>query len=256
MRLDGKVAIVTGGAHGIGCAIAERLGREGARVCIADVNEDAARQTAAAIGAGAFAARLDVTSEGSIRDLIAHVVSTADGIDILVNNAGIFTGGTIEEITREQWTRTLAVNLEGTVFMMQAVARQMIQQARGGKIINMSSQAGRRGRPMVLAYCASKAAVISVTQSAALHLIKHGINVNAIAPGVVDTTMWDEIDLAFSRAEGKPPGETRQTVAAAVPAGRMARPEEIAGLAIFLASADADYIVGQTYGVDGGNWLA
>jgi len=256
MKLAGKVAIVTGGASGIGRAIAERYAREGARVCVADVDANAAVQTAAAIGGGAFAAGLDVTHQPSIDALLGRVVETVGGIDILVNNAGIFSAGTVEEVTRESWGRILAVNTEGTLFTMQAVARQMIRQGRGGKIINMSSQAGRRGRAMVLAYCASKAAVISITQSAGLHLIKYGINVNAIAPGVVDTPMWDAIDFEFSRRDGRPPGETRRIVGEEVPLGRMARPEELGGIAVFLASEDADYIVAQTYGVDGGTWTA
>jgi NAD(P)-dependent dehydrogenase (short-subunit alcohol dehydrogenase family) len=256
MKLQGKVAVVTGGARGIGRAIAERYAREGARVCVADIGADAATQAAAAIGSGAFATALDVTDQRSIDAMIDRVVETAGGIDILVNNAGVFSAGTVEEVTRESWGRTLMVNTEGTLFTMQAVARQMIRQDRGGKIINMSSQAGRRGRAMVLAYCASKAAVISITQSAALHLIKYRINVNAIAPGVVDTEMWDTIDLEFSRREGRARGESRRIAGETVPLGRMARPEELGGIAVFLASEDANYIVAQTYGVDGGNWTA
>jgi D-sorbitol dehydrogenase (acceptor) len=256
MTLAGKIAIVTGGASGIGKAIAERFAAEGARLCIADLDRDAAAQVAAAIGAGAFAVGLDVTGQDSIEALVAQVVSTAGGIDILVNSAGIYTAGTIEEITRESWSRTQAVNTEGTLFTMQAVAAQMIRQGRGGKIINLASIAGRRGTPMVLAYCASKAAVISMTQAAALHLIKHRINVNAIAPGEIDTPMWDVIDVEVSRRQNRPVGDTRRIVAEAVPLGRMALPSEMGGLAVFLASEGADYIVGQTFGFDGGLWTA
>ena len=126
----------------------------------------------------------------------------------------------------------------------------------GGRIINMASQAGRRGEALVAVYCASKAAVISLTQSAGLNLIAHGINVNAIAPGVVDNEHWDDVDARFARYEGLPPGEKKRRVGAAVPFGRMARPEEIGGLAVFLASADADYVVAQTYNIDGGNWMS
>jgi NAD(P)-dependent dehydrogenase (short-subunit alcohol dehydrogenase family) len=132
----------------------------------------------------------------------------------------------------------------------------MIANGRGGKIINMASQAGRRGEALVTLYCASKAAIISATQSAGLALIKHGINVNAIAPGVVDGEHWDGVDAHFAKWEGLAPGEKKRQVGLAVPIGRMARPEDLAGMAIFLASAESNYIVAQTYNVDGGNWMS
>jgi NAD(P)-dependent dehydrogenase (short-subunit alcohol dehydrogenase family) len=139
---------------------------------------------------------------------------------------------------------------------MQAAAKQMIAQGHGGKIINMASQAGRRGEPLVLVYCSTKAAVISMTQSAGLNLISHGINVNAIAPGVVDGDHWDHVDAMFAKLEGKKPGQKKAEVAASVPAGRFAVPSDLTGMAVFLASADADYIVSQTYNVDGGQWMS
>ena len=139
---------------------------------------------------------------------------------------------------------------------MQAVAKHMIARGNGGKIINMASQAGRRGEPLVAVYCASKAAVISLTQSAGLNLIEHGINVNAIAPGVVDGEHWDGVDAFFAKHEGKAPGQKKVEVAAAVPFGRMGRAEDLTGMAVFLASPDADYVVAQTYNVDGGNWMS
>jgi NAD(P)-dependent dehydrogenase (short-subunit alcohol dehydrogenase family) len=132
----------------------------------------------------------------------------------------------------------------------------MIKQGRGGKIINFASQAGRRGEPLVAIYCSSKAAVISLTQSAGLDLIKHRINVNGIAPGVVDNEHWDHVDAMFAKYEKLKPGEKKRVVGASVPFGRMARPDEIGGLATFLASEDADYIVAQTYNIDGGNWMS
>jgi D-sorbitol dehydrogenase (acceptor) len=132
----------------------------------------------------------------------------------------------------------------------------MVGQGRGGKIINLSSQAGRRGEALAAVYCASKAAVISLTQSAGLALIEHRINVNAIAPGVVDTPMWDHVDRLFAAYEHRPIGEKKRLVGAAVPYGRMGTPDDIAGAAVFLASADADYIVAQTLNVDGGNWMS
>ena len=256
MKLKDKIAVVTGGASGMGFAIAGRYAKEGARVCIADINEDAAQKAASEIGGGAFAVCLDCARQESIDDMIAAVVAEAGRLDILVNNAGIFVLDTAEDVTRENWSRIFAVNVEGVLFTMQAAAKQMIAQGRGGKIINMASQAGRRGEALVLTYCASKATVISITQSAALHLIKHRINVNAVAPGVVDTPMWEYVDGEFAKALGKQPGQVKREVGNAVPFGRMGRPSDYEGVAVFLASDDSDYVVAQTFGVDGGNWMA
>lgn len=256
MKLKNKIAIVTGGASGMGRAVSERYAQEGARVCIADINLKGAKEVARQIGSEAFAVEFDCTKQESIDALMRCAAETAGGVDILVNNAGIFGMAPVEEVTREQWAKLFAVNTEGKMFTMQAAARLMIKQGRGGKIINTASQAGRRGEALVLAYCASKAAVISITQSAALRLIKHGINVNAVAPGVVDTPLWDFVDREFSRHENRPIGETKRMVGEAVPFGRMGRPDDYGGMAVFLASSDSDYVVGQTFGVDGGNWLA
>jgi NAD(P)-dependent dehydrogenase (short-subunit alcohol dehydrogenase family) len=140
--------------------------------------------------------------------------------------------------------------------MMQAAARTMIKAGKGGKIINMASQAGRRGEALVAVYCATKAAVISLTQSAGLDLIQHGINVNAIAPGVVDGEHWEGVDALFARYENRPLGEKKRLVGAAVPFGRMGTAADLTGMAVFLASSEADYIVAQTYNVDGGNWMS
>ena len=149
-----------------------------------------------------------------------------------------------------------AVNVSGTLFCLQAAARHMIARGKGGKIINMASQAGRRGEGLVAVYCASKAAVISLTQSAGLGLIEHQINVNAIAPGVVDGEHWDGVDAFFAKYEGKAPGQKKREVGAAVPFGRMGTAQDLIGMAIFLATPEADYIVAQCFGVDGGNWMA
>ena len=132
----------------------------------------------------------------------------------------------------------------------------MIAQGHGGKIINMASQAGRRGESLVAVYCSTKAAVISLTQSAGLNLIKHGINVNAIAPGVVDGEHWDQVDALFAKYENLKPGEKKASVAKGVPYGRFATPEDLVGMAVFLASSDSDFILAQTYDVDGGQWMS
>jgi acetoin reductase-like protein len=256
MKLKDKVAIVTGGARGIGAAICRRYADEGARVAVADLLEAEADALAQEIGRGAFGVRLDVTRRDSIDAAVARVVDQAGGLDILVNNAGIFEMAPILEITEESFDKQFAVNTKGLLFMLQAAARRMVEQGRGGKIVNFSSQAGRRGEALVAVYCASKAAVISITQSAGLDLIRHRINVNGIAPGVIDTPMWDHVDAQFAKWENRPLGEKKRLVGEAVPYGRMGRPEDMAGAAVFLASEDADYVVAQTLNVDGGNWMS
>ncbi len=255
-RLHGKNALITGSARGIGRAFAEAYVREGARVAIADINIARARETAAEIGPSAYAVEMDVTQQGSIDAAIASVVAEAGSLDILVNNAAIFDLAPIVEITRESYDRLFSINVSGALFTMQAAAKQMIAQGRGGKIINMASQAGRRGEALVAVYCATKAAVISLTQSAGLDLIKHRINVNAIAPGVVDGEHWDGVDALFAKYENRPRGEKKRLVGAEVPYGRMGTAEDLTGMAIFLASAESDYVVSQTYNVDGGNWMS
>jgi NAD(P)-dependent dehydrogenase (short-subunit alcohol dehydrogenase family) len=254
-RLAGKSALVTGAARGIGAAFARAYAAEGATVAIGDIDMDRAEATAAGIER-AYAVRLDVTDQASIEAGVAAVAERAGRLDILVNNAAVFDAAPIVEITRESYDRLFAINVAGTLFTLQAAARQMIAQGQGGRIINMASQAGRRGEALVAVYCATKAAVISLTQSAGLDLIKHGINVNAIAPGVVEGEHWDGVDALFARYENRPLGEKKRLVGEAVPIGRMARAEDLTGMAIFLASAEADYIVAQTYNVDGGNWMS
>lgn len=256
MRLDGKCALITGAARGIGLEFARAYLREGAKVAIADINMPAAQAAAARLGAGAIAIRLDVTDQASIDAAVAEAVQLMGRIDILINNAALFDLAPIVDITRASYDRLFAVNVAGPLFMLQAVARHMIARGGGGKIINMASQAGRRGEPLVAVYCATKAAVISLTQSAGLNLIAHGINVNAIAPGVVDGEHWDGVDALFARYEGLPPGEKKRQVGLAVPFGRMGTAADLTGMAVFLASSEADYVVAQTYNVDGGNWMS
>ncbi len=255
-RLQGKSALITGSARGIGRAFAEAYVREGATVAIADIDLERATRTAEEIGPAAYAVRLDVTDQASIDAAVKAVEDRAGGLDILVNNAALFDLAPIVEISRQSFDRLFSINVAGTLFMLQAAAKSMIARGKGGKIINMASQAGRRGEALVAVYCASKAAVISLTQSAGLDLIRHGINVNAIAPGVVDGEHWDGVDALFAKYENRPLGEKKKLVGEAVPFGRMGRAEDLTGMAIFLASAEADYIVAQTYNVDGGNWMS
>ncbi len=256
MRLQGKSALITGSARGIGKAFALAYAREGATVAIADINLDAAKAAAEEIGPNAYAVKLDVTDQASIEASIKAVEDKTGGLDILINNAALFDLAPIVEITRESYDRLFQINVAGTLFMLQAAAKSMIARGKGGKIINMASQAGRRGEALVGVYCATKAAIISLTQSAGLDLIKHGINVNAIAPGVVDGEHWEGVDALFAKHENRPRGEKKRLVGEQVPYGRMGTAEDLTGMAIFLASSEADYILAQTYNVDGGNWMS
>ena len=255
-RLQGKSALITGSARGIGRAFAEAYIREGATVAIADINVERAEETARELGPQAYAVKMDVTDQASIEAAIAAVDARTGGIDILINNAALFDLAPIVEISRKSFDTLYAINVAGTLFTMQAAAKSMIARGKGGKIINMASQAGRRGEALVAVYCSTKAAVISLTQSAGLDLIKHGINVNAIAPGVVDGEHWDGVDALFAKYENRPIGEKKKLVGKEVPFGRMGTANDLLGMAIFLASPEADYIVAQTYNVDGGNWMS
>ncbi|MDD9909210.1 MAG: L-iditol 2-dehydrogenase [Ahrensia sp.] len=255
-RLDGKTALITGAARGIGKAFAQAYIREGARVAIGDIDLERASATTSELGDPAVAVEMDVTDQASIEEAVTNTLRKFGRIDILINNAALFTAAPITDIERSDFDTVFAVNVAGTLFTMQAVARHMIERGGGGKIINMASQAGRRGEPLVAVYCATKAAVISLTQSAGLNLIQHGINVNAISPGVVDGEHWDGVDAFFAKLEDKAPGQKKREVGAGVPYGRMATVDDLTGMAVFLASAEADYIVAQTYNVDGGQWMS
>ena len=230
--------------------------REGARVAIADIDFARAKSAAAEIGTSAVAVKMDVTDQASIDAGVASTIGALGQIDILINNAAIFSAAPIVEITRADYTRVFDINVSGPLFTTQAVARHMIERGINGHVINMASQAGRRGESLVAVYCASKAALISLTQSMGLNLIQHGINVNAIAPGVVEGEHWDNVDAFFAKYENKAPGQKKTEVGNAVPFGRMGTAQDLTGMAVFLASNDANYVVAQTYNVDGGSWMS
>ncbi|TAM03009.1 MAG: L-iditol 2-dehydrogenase [Paraburkholderia sp.] len=257
-RLQDKVAVLTGAASGIGEAVARCYLDEGARCVLVDVKPASAiaPQLAADHPEHVLALSADVTRREDIERIVNAAVGRFGRIDILFNNAALFDMRPLLDESWDIYDRLFSVNVKGMFFLMQAVARRMVEQGQGGKIINMSSQAGRRGEALVSHYCATKAAVLSYTQSAALALAPHRINVNGIAPGVVDTPMWDHVDALFARYEHRQPGEKKRLVGEAVPLGRMGLPDDLTGAALFLASADADYITAQTLNVDGGNWMS
>lgn len=256
MPLRGRSAIVTGGAGGIGAAVARRFAAEGATVVVADMSLAAVRSTAAELPGGAFGVELDVTSADSIAAMMAGVIERIGVPDILVNNAGIYDLQPLLDTTPERYDRLFAVNTRGMFFTLQAVARAMVSAGKPGVIINVSSQAGRRGEGASAIYAATKAAVISLTQSSALALVDHRIRVNAVAPGVVDTPMWTLVDRLHSETTGAAIGETIRNTIAGIPARRWAAPEEVASAILFLASPDSGYVLGQTLNVDGGNVLS
>lgn len=251
-----KTALVTGGSGGIGRAVVEAFCRAGGRAIVADLDLKSAEDVAAAVGRGSFALRLDVSRIKTLEGEIGAAAERAGRIDLLVNNAAIFDMMPLLEVTPQSFDRLFAVNVRGFFFVMQAVARLMAADGRGGRIVNMASQAGRRGEAPSAIYAATKATVISLTQSAALALIGQNIRVNAVAPGVIDTAMWDTVDALHAKQFGLPLGEKKRQVGLAVPLGRMGRAEEIARAVMFLASDEAEYVVGQTFNVDGGNVLS
>ena len=253
--LIGKTVLVTGGASGIGRAIVEAFAKRGTRAIVADIDEERAADLAGQVGHGSFAVRLDAGEISTIERTIQDAAERAGRIDVLINNAGIFEMAPLLEVTPESFERLFKVNVQGVFFTLQAAARLMVKDGHGGCIINMASQAGRRGEAASSMYAASKAAVISLTRSAALALIRDRIRVNAIAPGDIDTEMWDRIDALYARQYGLPPGEKKRQIGMSVPYGRMGYPREIADAAVFLASAESEYIVGQTINVNGGNVL-
>ncbi len=257
MKLEGKVAAVTGAGSGMGRAIAAGYAREGANVVVADLRLEAAQETVQEItgqGGDAIAVPTDVRDQGQAQAMVDTAVERFGGLDILVNNAGVAKIIPFLDTTNADWDFIFDVNCKGLLWCSQAAARRMIEQGRGGKIINLASQAGRRGEALVLAYCASKACVISMTQSMALALAPHKINVNGIAPGIVDTPLWVDIDRQFAQLLGWEIGEPKRRFSESIPLGRIEQPEDVVGAAIFLASPESDYITQQTLNVDGGNW--
>ena len=266
-KLDGCIALITGGARGIGRAIALRYAREGATVVVVDIDEEGAHSVAAeirALGGTADAFRADIGEPKESVAMVARVVERFGRLDVLVNNAGVIRVRPLLEVTPEDWDYINNVNARGLFFALQAGARQMMEQAppegrprgniRGkirGKIINVASIAGRIGRPMFAAYAASKSAAISITQSAASALAPD-ITVNALCPGVVDTEMWRKIDREWTASDGRAPGSAWADRVRGIPMGRPETPEDLAGMAAFLAGPDSDYITGQSYHVDGG----
>ena len=259
MKLHNKHAILTGAAGGIGLAVAKAYVREGAVCTILDVNERAPIELQNLMDlhpkSNAYR-RADVTQVAEIPAVIEQAQAQFGNVDILFNNAAVFDLAPLLEADEASYDKLFNVNVKGLFFMMQTVLASMVKNKTKGAVINMCSQAGRRGEALVAHYCATKAAVYSYTQSAALAMAPHHIRVNGIAPGVIDTPMWSRVDSLFAAAENLSLGEKKRQVGLAVPLGYMGSPEDIAGAAVFLASDDASYITAQTLNVDGGSVMS
>jgi meso-butanediol dehydrogenase/(S,S)-butanediol dehydrogenase/diacetyl reductase len=254
--VDGRVCVVTGGGRGIGRAVAGRLAEAGAAVCVADIDADSAELAAAQIAAtGGRAAGVgcDVSDRESIRSAIAGAVEAFGRVDVVFNNAGVSQTKRFLDVTEQEWERIMRVNGLGVLLGMQEAAQQMIRQGGGGKIINTASIAGKDGFPLFAAYSASKSAVIALTQAGARALAPRHITVNAMCPGVVSTELWRQLDREFiDLGETERPGQALEEFGAGILAGRLSTPDDVAGLAVFLASDEASYITGQAINVDGG----
>lgn len=258
-RLLNKHALLTGAGGGIGAAVTAAYLREGAKCSVIDLPETASDEVL----------RLMSTYPGQVNYISANVTKSADidrlvqeasnafgPIHILYNNAAIFDMAPLLESDEAMYDKMYAVNVKGAFFVMQKVLAHMVAHHTRGAVINMASQAGRRGEALVSHYCATKAAIISYTQSAALAMAPHHIRVNGIAPGVISTPMWKHVDALFAKYENLPVGEKKKQVGLAVPLGYMGDPSDICGAAIFLASDEASYITAQTLNVDGGNVMS
>ena len=255
-----KHAIITGAAGGIGLAVAQAYLEQGARCTVADVGAQATPELAALMGLHPDALAYvptDVRSIDAIDALVAAAHARFGPVTTLFNNAAIFDMAPLLQSDEAMYDKLFAVNVKGAFFAMQKVLAHMVAHGvKGGSVINMASQAGRRGEALVSHYCATKAAIISYTQSAALAMAPHAIRVNGIAPGVINTPMWAHVDGLFAKYENLPIGEKKKRVGLAVPLGYMGDPTDICGAAVFLASDEAAYITAQTLNVDGGSVMS
>jgi len=251
MRLKNKVAIVTGAASGIGKAIAERFAEEGVHVAIADLDLSAAQKTAEKIGPSTFAVQVDVGQMTSVEAMVENVKANLGQVDILVNNAGVSYITPFHECSEELWDKTIRVNLKGAFNCCRTVIKDMLAR-KSGVILNMSSQSGKAGNSQYTAYCASKFAIIGLTQSLAVEYAKSGIRVNALCPGVVFTPLWNSMIADYAKKRDMKPDNVKPYLESKIPMGRLCTEQDVADAAVFLASDEASYITGQSINLSGG----
>jgi NAD(P)-dependent dehydrogenase (short-subunit alcohol dehydrogenase family) len=254
MKLQNRVAVVTGGGSGIGAAICRAFGREGALVAVTDLNRAAAEQVTASIRAGgsqALAWEVDVADRPAVEKVAAEVEQRLGALEIWVNNAGISRIVPFLDCTDELWQLTLQVNLTGAFIGCQTAIGHMLPRQRG-VILNMSSQSGKVGSSHYAAYCASKFGLIGLTQSLALEFAGEGIRVNALCPGAVSTPLWDQQLAAYASKRKIKPEEVYPYLERKIPLGRWCTPEEVAQVAVFVASDEAAYLTGQAINITGG----
>ncbi len=250
-RLENKISLVTGAGQGIGKAIAMAFAREGSDVVLYDLNLEMAKEVACQIeklGQRSLAVKVDVSNANQVERMKARVLKGFNHVDILVNNAGISKIVPFVDTTEELWDKILDVNLKGTFLVCRAFVPQMIER-KTGKIINMSSKSGKIANAWFAAYCASKFGVIGLTQSLALDLAPYGINVNAICPGIVFTPHWDDLMKDYAKKRGLKVNQVKDYLVGKIPLGRAQTPEDVAKMAVFLASHDSDYMTGQAINV-------
>jgi meso-butanediol dehydrogenase / (S,S)-butanediol dehydrogenase / diacetyl reductase len=254
MELKGQIAIVTGGGRGIGRAIALELGRQGADIVIAELDQAGAKRTAEEVGAlgrRSLATTTDVTSRADLRAMVDRAKAEFGRIDILINNAGIYRAAATLDVTEDHWDAIMNINAKAVFFATQAVLPTMMAQ-KSGAIVSLASMAGKIGSTTNLPYNASKAAVVSMTKSLALAHAGDGIRVNCVCPGFVETDMWTVVSRDQSKLLGMTPEEFTRRRVASVPLGRMEKPEDVAHVVAFLAGPRSGYMTGQALSVDGG----
>lgn len=255
-RVEGKSILMTGGGSGMGRVLSVALAKEGASVTVVDMNHDAASETAASItaaGGNAIAIAANVTKRDEVAAAVAAAVENFGKLDVMFNVAGMIKPSHFLDTTEENFRNTLDVNALGTLITQQEAAKQMIKQGHGGKLVLVSSIAGRQGYPDFSAYCASKFAVNALNQSAAHALAEHKITSNAFAPGVVDTPLWKKLDLDLVEiGSSEKPGDAFGAFSGANLIGRTGVADDVIGTALFLASSDSDYMTGQIIMIDGG----